>query len=383
MKIVVACDSFKGSLGSVEAGRAVAAGIADALPDARVSVLAIGDGGEGTARAIGQSLGCRHTDCTVLGPYGRPVESRIYINGTTAYIDVASAIGLGLDSCRDVCEASSAGAGQLIRCAMLQGADTIVVGLGGSATNDGGMGLLDALGAKFYDEADHIITPRGSSLAQVSRVNLDNLATDVKDIKLRVLSDVTNPLLGPQGATAVFGPQKGASSDDVARLERGMAVYAARVAEACGCDCRATPGAGAAGGIGFAMLSCLNARIESGIDTVLDIVGIDEAIDGADLIITGEGSIDRQTLMGKAPAGILARGLRKGVPVVALAGRVADADALTEAGFALVTPLDIDPTLASRALEPEVAAANVRNTARRIMGICFSDDGACRYKKNG
>lgn len=373
MKVIVACDSFKGSIDSRGAGNAVVAGIKAACPEAVVSVLTVADGGEGTVDALIDSLGGRPVECQVAGPLGREVAA-VYCasgDGKTAVMEMARASGITLIDAaeRNPLYTSTYGTGQMIADALLRGCRTIMMGIGGSATNDGGMGMLAALGARFYDAAGNVLAPCGESLERVARVDLSGLMPESREARFLIACDVDNPLCGPRGASYVFGPQKGADASTVERLDRGMAIYARALAEAAGHDSSSMPGAGAAGGLGFAFATVFNAELRPGIELVLDLLHFDDAIEGASLVVTGEGRMDRQTVMGKAPWGILQRARRHSIPVVAVTGSVRDADVLAAAGFAAVFPVVSGPCSLEEAMRHEVAAENLRRTAEMFTRI--------------
>lgn len=374
MKIVVACDSFKGSLPSAEVNRAVAAGLTDASADVIVEEIAVADGGEGTVDALVAATGGTLCHVEVDGPTGSRVTATYGIagDGTTAVIEMAAASGLTLvdRQLRNPLVASSWGTGQMILDAIARGCTTIIMGIGGSATVDGGAGLLAVLGAGFYDACgDAISRPRGADLARIAAIDASGLSDAVGSTRFVVACDVDNPLYGPRGAAKVFGPQKGASPADVELLEAGMRRYAGVVASTLGADFASVAGAGAAGGVGFAMKAFLHAGLTSGIDTVLDAAGFDSRIDGADVVITGEGRLDRQTLMGKTPHGVARRASAKGIPVVGIAGSVEAAGELTAGGFDAVFPITAGPCTLADAMQADVARANLRRTASQIMRL--------------
>lgn len=373
MKVIVACDSFKGSIDSRAAGNAVAAGIRAACHYARVGVVSVADGGEGTVDALIDSLGGRPIECRVSGPLGREVTAVYGVSGdgTTAVMEMARASGITLIDAaeRNPLYTSTFGTGQMIADALRLGCRTIMMGIGGSATNDGGMGMLAALGARFYDVAGKLLAPCGESLERVARVDLSEMMPGCSEARFLIACDVDNPLCGPRGASHVYGPQKGADALMVERLDRGMAIYARALAKAAGRDCASMPGAGAAGGLGFAFASVFNAELRPGIELVLDLLHFDDIINGASLVITGEGRMDRQTVMGKAPWGIMQRAARYEIPVIAVTGSVRDADVLAKAGFAAVFPVVSGPCSLEEAMLPEVAAENLRRTAEMFTRV--------------
>ncbi len=331
MRILIAPDKFKHSLEASDVADRLAAGIAAVLPGAEVDTAPVADGGEGTVDAALGS-GFHPVRVPVSGPLGNPLEATFAVRGTTAVIEMAAASGLavlpaGADgrSRRDALRASSTGTGQLIKAALDVGCTEIVLGVGGSAGTDGGAGLLQALGVRLLTADGTEVDPGGGALVAVQRIDLAGLDPRVTTTSFVLAADVTNPLLGPDGAAAVFGPQKGASPGDVATLELALTRYATVVAAGLQVPVEhwvVAPGAGAAGGVGFAALAVLGARQQSGIDVVLDLIDLDERMAGVDAVITGEGSLDRQSLGGKTPLGVLQRARRHHVPtVIAVCGR--------------------------------------------------------------
>jgi len=325
VKIVLAPDSFKGSLSSPNVCAAMKRGVLRVLPDAHIESVPLADGGEGTLDALLESSGGIRKSGMVRGPLGEEIEAHwgILPDGT-AIIECAQAAGLPLvpPEKRDVLRASSYGMGQQIMAALDAGARQFWIGLGGSATNDGGTGILSALGARFFDERDCVLSSSGD-LERLARIETRFLDSRLERCDFTCLSDVSNPLCGDEGASRVFAPQKGATSSDVERLERGLL----RLADVCqtqfGQDKRDFPGAGAAGGLGFGLMTFLQASMRPGIDAVLEASRFEEKIAGAALVLTGEGSLDEQTLRGKTIAGVCRMAQKSGVPVVALGGRVA------------------------------------------------------------
>jgi glycerate kinase len=323
VKIVVAPDKFKGSLTAAEVADAVAAGIAQVRPDAEVVQVPLADGGDGTVAAA-VAAGYERVPVRVSGPTGQPVESAYARRGTQAVVELADACGLArLPEGRPApLEASTRGLGEMLARAVADGARSVVLGIGGSASTDGGAGMLQALGARVLDAEGNEVRPGGRGLADVATLDLTELRARLADVRIDVASDVDNPLLGPTGAAAVYGPQKGATPRDVRALDGALARWAAVAAAATGTDFSATAGAGAAGGVGFAALAVLRARLRMGIEVLAEVVGLARHLDGADLVITGEGSLDSQTLRGKTVAGVARLAAARGVPVRAVAGVV-------------------------------------------------------------
>lgn len=374
MRVVVAPDKFKGSATAAEVARAIAAGLRSGRPDLEIVELPVADGGDGTVGAA-VAAGFAPVVVSAEGPVGQPVQATFALAGSTAVIELAEVAGLRrLPAHRSArrdsrpaadrpagpaaaswpapsapLTASTYGLGQVIAAALDRGAKTVVLGLGGSATTDGGAGMLQALGLWLADGQGRPLGRGGVALSDLASIDPAGLDRRLAAVRFLVASDVDNPMLGPSGAAAVFGPQKGASPAQVTVLERALARWAELTSAATGRDLAALPGAGAAGGAGFAALAYLGAQLVPGIDLVLQLVGFDAALTGAGLVITGEGSLDAQTLGGKAPVGVAKAAARHGVPVVAVAGRVLLTDAeLAAAGFAAAYSLAImepDPEL--------------------------------------
>jgi glycerate kinase len=346
VRVVVAPDKFKGSLTAAQVAERVAAGLARAVPGVEVVQVPVADGGDGTLEAA-LAAGYRRVPVRAEGPTGEPVDTAFAERGGLAVVELADVSGLGrLPGGRLAARtASSYGTGQLIRAALDAGCRRIVLGIGGSASTDGGAGLVQALGGRVLDARGEELGRGGASLAAAASLDLAGLHPALGQAELVVASDVDNPLLGPRGAAAVYGPQKGASPADVAELDAALGRWAAAVQRATGIDAAGTPGAGAAGGVGFAALAVLGARLQPGIDLVLDLVGFREALPGARLVICGEGSLDAQTLHGKAPAGVAAAARAAGIPAVAVAGRSLLTQAeLEPAGILAAYPLsDLEP----------------------------------------
>ncbi|RGD56282.1 glycerate kinase [Kitasatospora xanthocidica] len=321
--VVVAPDKFKGSLEGAEAAARIAAGIRRAAPGTEVRELPVADGGEGTLAAA-LAAGFSRVPAKVAGPTGLPVDAALAVRDDTAVVELAQASGLArLPGGRTApLAAGSYGVGQLIAKAVSLGAKRIVLGLGGSACTDGGAGMVQALGARLRDAGGAELPPGGAALRRLAEIDPGPLAEVLGGVEVVVACDVDNPLLGPRGAAAVYGPQKGADGGDLVVLEAGLTRFADLVAEATGRDVREAPGAGAAGGVGFAALALLGATMRPGIELLLDLLGFDGAVRGACLVVTGEGCLDAQTLHGKAPAGVAAAAARAGVRVAAVAGRL-------------------------------------------------------------
>lgn len=323
MKILLASDSFKGSLSSGQIIGLLRQAVEEVFPGAEAEGVLMADGGEGTMEAVAAELRGQVVTLPVEDPLGRPVQASYgLLPGGGAIIEMAKASGLPLvpGPERDPMRASSYGTGQLIRDALDRGIRQILVAVGGSATNDGGMGALSALGVRFLDQNGVRLRGCGAELGRVRSIDLSGLHPAARQASFTVMCDVTNPLLGPDGASRVFGPQKGATPAMVEQLEEGMAHYAARTAQAVGTDAASRPGAGAAGGLGFGLMAYLDAVRKPGVETVLDLVHFDEKLRDADLVITGEGRLDRQSSFGKVLSGVGERCRRAGVPAAAVVG---------------------------------------------------------------
>ncbi len=341
MIVVCAPDSFKESMTAPEAAQAMADGVRDAVPDAVVIQLPMSDGGEGFVAAIAAATGDTWVPVVAADALERPIEAGYAWSPAThrAVIEMASAAGLEAitPSERDLRRSSTVGVGRLVLAALDAGARHLVVGLGGSATNDGGAGLLSELGVRFLDAAGSELAPVPAELERCAAIDVSRLDPRLADCLIEAACDVTNPLLGPTGASAVYGPQKGATPDDVAYLD-GVLAHLISLSSPAAKLAALLPGAGAAGGLGWALLGFLGARMRPGVELVAETVGLDAAVTVADLVLTGEGSVDAQTLRGKTCAGVAAVARRHGVPVIVLGGRVtADAAAFASDSVALVT----------------------------------------------
>ena len=369
-RYLCAPDSFKESLTAMEAARAMAQGIENADHDAEVRCLPMADGGEGTARALVDATGGSMRAVPVHDPLGRPVEGHfgLLADGTTAVVETAEASGLALLEAkeRNPLIASSYGTGELMLAAVRSGAKRIIVGLGGSATNDAGAGLLQALGVRLLDKNGNDLAHGGAALANLTTIDISTMDPALKNVAITAACDVTNPLTGPTGASAVFGLQKGASKDDVATLDAALAHFAQVIDSQLGVAVNDVPGAGAAGGIGAALKGFLNAEFRPGIAIVIEQSGLDAAAQWADVVFTGEGSIDFQTKFGKTPAGVAETAKRHGKPVIAVAGHIGTGiDELHEVGIDAV--FDIAPGAASLSELLADAAANVTRTTEQIV----------------
>ena len=365
-KIVVASDSFKGSLSSMQVADAVERAVLQACPACDVIKTDVADGGEGTMDALQCTLGGHKIWLEVSDPLGRPVRASYVIleDGTTAVVEMAVASGLTLLSPeeRNPLETSTYGTGQLIADALNKGCRKFLIGIGGSATNDAGMGMLQALGYRFTDAQGNVLCGCGESLEKVASIDASSASPALKESEFIVACDVDAPLYGPKGAAYVFAPQKGADTETVERLDNGLKHFSEVVSKSMDAvEYHAqTPGAGAAGGLGFGLMAFLSARLVSGIDMVLDAIGFDSIIKDADLIITGEGRIDSQTLAGKTPYGVLQRAKYQGIPVVAIGGSIQfDTEDAKGVGFATVLQVTPPGMPLQDAMNPEIASENI------------------------
>jgi len=361
-RVLVASDKFKGTLTAAEVADAVSEGIHRVRPDAAVERIPVADGGDGTVAAA-VAAGYDEVPVTVAGPTGRPVRTRFARRGTTAVVELADASGLvrlpgGKPRPMD---ATSRGAGEVLAAALEAGCTDVVLGIGGSASTDGGAGLVRALGARLLDGDGREVPEGGAGLARIVAVDLAAVRQRAAGVRLTVACDVDNPLTGPHGAAAVYGPQKGAGPAQMLELDDALAHWARVVARVTGDDVSRAPGAGAAGGVGFAALALLGATLRPGIELVLDLVGFHDRLAGADLVVTGEGALDEQTLRGKAPAGVAAAARDAGIPVVAVCGHSTLDDArLATAG--------IRAAYALTDLEPDVQRC-LTDGARLLVGL--------------
>lgn len=372
MKIVIAPDSFKESLSAMGVATAIEQGFRQIYPDASYVKVPMADGGEGTVESMVEaSEGCYHTT-EVTGPLGKKVQARwgVMGDGRTAIIEMAAASGLHHVPMaqRNPLITTSYGTGELIVAALDSGAEKIILGIGGSATNDGGAGMMQALGAALYDAEDRQLAPGGGSLAQLDHIDLRGLDPRLKSVTLTVACDVNNPLCGPNGASAVFGPQKGATPEMVAALDSTLNHWGEKMAETSGRDVREVAGAGAAGGMGAALVGLLNAQLKPGVEIVVDALRLEEHVKDATLVITGEGRLDSQSVCGKTPIGVANVAKRHNKPVIALAGGLKNDHQVVyehgiDAAFSILTGIVTLP----EALD--AAEYNLRITARNVAAV--------------
>ena len=370
-KIVVASDSFKGSLTSMQVASAVEQGIRKVYPECEVIKLSVADGGEGTMDALRATLGGRWVNVKVDDPLGRRMNSAYVIlnDARTAVIEMSAASGLTLlrPEERNPMKTSTYGTGEMIADALARGCRRFLVGIGGSATNDGGMGMLSALGFRFLDRNGHELPGVGESMSEVEDIDVSQVMPAVREAEFVVACDVDSPFCGPSGAAYVFAPQKGAGPQMVEDLDMGMCNLAEVIRRVKGKDIRDIPGSGAAGGLGGGFIAFLDARLERGIEMVLEAIGFDAVIAGADLVITGEGRVDSQTFTGKTPYGIMKRASDQGIKTVVIGGSVKldDGDYISE--FDAVYPTTPPGMPLEEAMRPETAAENIRTAIAEIM----------------
>ncbi len=371
--ITIAVDSFKGSLSSLNVAEAVERGFRKELPECEVRKVSIADGGEGTVEALVQTLGGEYVDIEVANPLMRPVMARYGVvdGGATAVIEMAAASGLPLLKLeeRNPLRTTTYGTGEMIADALRRGCRKFLVGIGGSATNDGGVGMLSALGFRFLDVAGCELVGGGEILERIVSIDESSVMPQVRDAEFIVACDVANPLYGEQGAAYVFAPQKGADAAMVERLDFGLRRFAEAVMRHNGSNISSLAGAGAAGGLGGGFVGLLNARLERGIDMVLEAMHFQDIIDGCDLVITGEGRLDAQTAMGKAPSGVLHAAQLRGIPVIAIGGAVVECEELEQSGFLAIFPVVSSPMPLEEAMRCDVAARSVERTARQIARL--------------
>ncbi|CAN5733401.1 glycerate kinase [soil metagenome] len=376
MRVVVAPDSFKGSLSARAAAEALGKGLRRALPAAAIELVPLSDGGEGFLEVLTSGERARVVEATVTGPLGDQVEAAYGLrddDGFAGVIEMAQASGLHLvpGEQRDPRRTTTYGTGELMRRALDDGARRLLVGIGGSATNDGGAGMAAALCARLLDARGKELSTGGGPLAELESVDLKNLDDRLQRCEVVIASDVYSPLLGERGASVVFGPQKGATAEQVGELDGALANFARKVEEATGARVRDEPGAGAAGGLGFGLMALAGASVRRGIDVVLDALGGDELFVGADLVVTAEGRIDSQTLTGKVPVGVARRAARHSVPVIAVGGAVEPLsdearDKMRRAGLEVVVPAVEEAATLDELLAPEDAAARLESAAERV-----------------
>lgn len=374
MKVVIAIDSLKGSLSSMEAGMAIKDGILAAKPDAEVIVKPLADGGEGTTDALIEGMNGERIDLTVTGPMHTPVDAYYgYLKDTnTAVMEMASAAGITLvpDSEKNPLLATSYGVGEMINDAIQRGCRNFIIGIGGSVTNDGGIGMLKALGVRFLDENDEDAGEGGQALAKVARIDVSGMNPLLKECHIQVACDVNNPLCGENGSTYVYGPQKGVTEDMKKTLDEAMAHFARVTSETLENDYLNTPGAGAAGGLGYAFLAYTGAALTPGIELILDAVGLEEELSSADVVVTGEGRLDFQTAMGKGPVGVARLAKKYNAKVIAFAGSVTkEATACNKEGIDAFFPILRSVCTLAEAMDPVAARNNMTATVEQVFRL--------------
>ncbi len=374
MKVVVAIDSFKGSLSSIEAGQAVKAGVLAAHPDANVIIKPLADGGEGTTDAFIEGLGGQRIDLIVTGPMGFPVSCYYgYLEkDKTAIIEMASASGITLVPAhqKNPLTASTRGVGEMILHALEKGCRHFIIGIGGSATNDAGIGMLKALGYSFLDEQGLDVGEGAQALGKVASIDAKNRHPLLDDCQFRIACDVTNPLCGENGATYIYGPQKGVTEAQKESLDQDMAHFADVTETTLNCAFKNYPGAGAAGGLGFAFLSYLHASLSPGVELILDAINLSDALNGADIVVTGEGQLDRQTAMGKAPVGVAKLAKAHGAKVLAFSGSVTkEAVACNQAGIDAFFPILRRIVTLEEAMDPSTARSNMTASVEQVFRL--------------
>ena len=372
-KIIVASDSFKGCLSSLEVARAAANGIKKVLPDCDVAAIPVADGGEGTTEALVAAMNGRLVSCLASDPLMNAIGATYGIlgDGVTAVLEMAQASGLTLTSPekRNPMLATTYGVGQMIKDALQRGCRRFLVGIGGSATNDGGTGMLQALGFRFFDNAGNELGFGGQILEHIARIDASNADAALRESLFTIACDVNNPFSGINGAAFVYARQKAADDAMIRQLDRGLKHFATVISHALGKEIDTMPGAGAAGGLGGGCAAFLQATLKPGIEMVLEAVDFDGRVQNADLIITGEGKLDRQTGMGKTPAGILAAAKRQRIPVIAIGGSVDDNEALLKMGFRAVLPIQPGPVTLQQATEKSFAFQQIERTVEQIIRL--------------
>jgi len=372
-KIVVASDSFKGCLSSLEIVHFAEAGIRKVLPDCEIVGIPVADGGEGTTEALVDAMNGYRVSCEVHDPLMNPIMAAYGIlgDGVTAVIEMASASGLTLvpPEKRNPLLTTTYGTGEMIKDALSRGCRRFLIGIGGSATNDAGTGMLQALGFRFLDKYGVELDKGGKMLEQIAYIDSSKTLPDLQETDFTIACDVNNPFSGENGAAYVYARQKGADDEMIVRLDKGLRQFATIIDASTGKDIDTVSGAGAAGGLGGGFLAFLRARLKPGIQMVLEALDFDNRIRNADLIITGEGKLDRQTGMGKTPAGILEAGKRLQIPVIAIGGVVEDADLLLQQGFLAVFSIQPGPVSLEQAMDKEFAGKQVERMVEQIIRI--------------
>lgn len=374
MKIVVAIDSFKGSLSSLQAGNAIKEAVLKLNKDAEVVIKPLADGGEGTVDAFAGDSGAQAIEALVTGPLHRKTVAKycILADNTTAVMEMAAAAGITLISAqeRSPLETTTYGVGEMIKDAIGKGCRRFIIGIGGSATNDGGIGMLTALGFEFLDKNNRPVALGGKGLKDICHIRTENVLPELAECTFRIACDVSNPLCGKTGCSAVYGPQKGATAAMIADMDAWLDRFAEIAKTVSPKADKDYPGAGAAGGLGFAFLAFLNAELKSGISLVLDEIALEKDIKNADIVVTGEGRLDSQTVMGKAPIGVARLAKKYGKRVIGFSGCVTkDAEVCNEHGIDAFFPILREITTLEEALAPETAYQNLYKTAYQVFRL--------------
>ena len=373
MKVTIAIDSFKGSLSSLQAGYAAKKGILDVYPDAVVSVCALADGGEGTTLALTEGLDGKLEHITVTGPLGKKVDAFYgVLPDGTAVIEMAAAAGITLinDNERNPLNTTTFGVGELILDALKKGCRKFIIGIGGSATNDGGIGMLTALGYKFLDAQNKPVSIFGNGLEKIAHIDDTKVYPELKDCTFKIACDVTNPLCGDNGCSAVYGPQKGATPKIISDMDLWLRCFADLVKQKYPNADKDFAGAGAAGGLGFAFMTFLDGKLLPGTEIVLNEIGLEKHIIESDIVVTGEGRLDSQTVMGKAPIGVARLAKKHSKPVIAFSGcATPDADICNEHGIDAFFPIVRSAATLEEALDIENAAKNMRATVKQVFNL--------------
>lgn len=356
MKILIAPDSFKGSLTALEVAENIAKGVLSVLPETEITKVPMADGGEGTVQSLVDATGGKIISKEVTGPLGESVKAYFGLlgDGKTGVIEMATASGLPLvpPGKADPTKTTTYGTGELIKAALDEGAQELIIGIGGSATNDGGVGMAQALGISFQDKDGNEIGFGGGELNRIESIDMSGLVPRMKGVKIRVACDVNNPLYGPDGAAHIYGPQKGATPEMVKQLDNNLRHFARIVKRELGKDIQSIPGAGAAGGLGAGLVAFLNAELRSGVEIVLETNKFAEKLQGVDLVITGEGKIDGQTVKGKTPIGVARKAKEHGIPVIAFAGTLGnDADIVLKEGIDAIFSIIQQPVALEEAIQ--------------------------------
>lgn len=374
MKIVISIDSLKGSLSSIEAANAIKKGIMNVDNKSEVVIMPLADGGEGTVEALVQGMNGEEKTLLVTGPISEKVNATYGIlkESKTAIIEMAQASGLPLvpSELRNPLNTTTYGVGEIIKEAINEGCRNFIVGIGGSATNDAGVGMLQALGFEFYDENDNLVGLGGKVLNEIKSIKTDNRIKKLDECTFKIACDVNNPLFGENGAAYIYGPQKGATEEIVKELDKGLISFAQVVKKDLGKDIANVEGAGAAGGLGFGFLGFLNSKLESGIKIILDEIKLEEKIKDADIVVTGEGRLDNQTAMGKAPIGVAKLAKKYGKTVIAIAGcTTPDAAKCNEEGIDAYFSIVNKSMTIEEAMVNENATQNMIETATQVFNL--------------